>query len=87
MAPKAHRALKAKATVAAKVATVMAVAPKSNVAIRVLTTVAKAKAGQHHGVHALKVVVQVAAHKAAATVAAKTADVTTATSCHATSIL
>ena len=82
MAHRAHRALKLRA-----------MADESNVAIPVLTTVGMAKAVLHHAVHALRDVVQVAAHRVemavAATgvvkVAAKTVAVTMATSCHATS--
>ena len=82
MAHKAHRVLKAKATVAEKVVAVMAVAVKSSAAIRVLTTVAMAKAVQHHVVRVLKAVAQVVVHKAGGKTVA-----TTMTSCHATSIL
>jgi hypothetical protein len=87
-AHKAPRALKARATAAAKVATVtVAVVVKSNGAIPVLTTVAMAKAVPHLAVLVLKVVAQVAAHRAAManTPAVKTADATMATSCPATS--
>jgi hypothetical protein len=92
MVHRAHRALKAKAMDAVKAdATVVAV--KNNVAIPVLTTVGMAKAVLHHAVHALRDVVQVAAHRVAMAVAAtgvvkvaaKTVAVTMATSCHATS--
>lgn len=83
MVRKAPRALKAKAMAAVK-----AVAARSNVAIRVLTTVVMAKAVPHHAVHVLKAVVQVAAHRAAMAVAdtqvAKTVAETMAMSCHAT---
>lgn len=68
---------------AAKVATVTAVAAKSNVATRVLTTVVMAKAVPHHVVHVLKAVVLHAVVKVAKAV--KTAVATTVTSCHATS--
>jgi hypothetical protein len=84
MARQADRALKAKAMVAARQA-VMAAEARSNAAIRVLTTGVTAKAVLHHAAHALKAVAQVADLKVAvATPAVKTADVTTATSCHAT---
>jgi hypothetical protein len=84
MARQADRALKAKAMVAAKEA-VMAAEARSNAAIRVLTTGVTAKAVPHHAAHALKAVAQVADLKVGvATPAVKTADVTTATSCHAT---
>ena len=82
MAHKAHRVLKAKATVAEKVAAVMAAAVKSSAAIRVLTTVAMAKAVRHLVVRVLKAVAQVVVHKAGGKTVA-----TTMTSCHATSIL
>ena len=89
-AHKAPRALKVRATAAAKVATVkVAVVAKSNGEIPVLTTVAMAKAVQHRAVLVLKVAVQVAAHRvataAANTPVIKTADATMATSCLATS--
>ena len=75
MAHKAHRVLKAKATVAEKVAAV-----KSSAAILVLTTVAMAKAVRLHVVRVLKAVAQVVVHKAGGKTVA-----TTTTSCHATS--
>jgi hypothetical protein len=89
-AHKAPRALKVRATAAAKVATVtvaVAVVAKSKGAIPVLTTVAMAKAVPHRAVLVLKVVAQVAALRAAManTPAVKTADATMATSCPATS--
>jgi hypothetical protein len=76
--------LKAKATVAAKVANVMAVAVKSSAAIRVLTTVAMAKAVPLRVVRVLKAVAQVVVHKAAVKAVVKTVAATM-TSCHATS--
>ena len=90
-AHKAPRALKVRATAAAKVATVkVAVVAKSKGAIPVLTTAAMAKAVPHRAVLGPKVVVQVAALRAAMAVAntpvVRTGDATMATSCLATSI-
>ena len=86
---KVPRALKVRATAAAKVATVtVAVVAKSNGEIPVLTTVAMARAVPHRVVLVLKVVVPVAAHRAAMAVAntpvVKTIDATMATSCPVT---
>ena len=84
MDPKVHRAWMARAMVAVK-----AVAPKNNVAIRVLTTGVMAKAVPHHAVPVLRGVVQVVVLRAAMAVAdtggVKTTAATMATSCHATS--
>lgn len=82
MAHKARRALKAKAMVAVK-AVVKVGAVKNNVATRVLTTVAMAKAVPHRVVHVLRAAVPAVVVKAAKAV--KTAVATMATSCHATS--
>jgi hypothetical protein len=92
MAHKAHRVLKAKATVAEKVAAVMAAAVKSSAAIRVLTTVVKARAVVLAMVHVLKAVQTVVAKavvrtRTVAVKVVKSAAVAMATSCHATSIL
>jgi hypothetical protein len=89
-AHKVPRALKVRATAAAKVSTVtVVVVAKNNGAIPVLTTVAMARAVPHRVVLVLKVVVQVAAHRAAMAVAntpvVKTADATMAMNCPATS--
>ena len=90
-APKAHRALRARAMAAVK-AVVTTVAAKNNVAIPVLTNAATAKAVPQHAVLVRRAVARGVDHKAgtaavmeAGTAAVKTVINMMATSCLATS--